>query len=77
MRYLQTTQDSCLMFEMMTLPFAMVYHHVSNYLPEEVLPLLQAIINQTWRIMEEEKLLPQEWMLSAFEYTSSALASFR
>ncbi|KAF8596162.1 hypothetical protein BDV93DRAFT_611032 [Ceratobasidium sp. AG-I] len=76
MKYLHTTQDSREMFEMMTLPFSAVYHTASVYLQDEVAPLLEAVLNRTWRIMEEEQLTAQERMLSAFEYAGSALATF-
>ncbi|KAF8596161.1 hypothetical protein BDV93DRAFT_77450 [Ceratobasidium sp. AG-I] len=76
MRYLDTTQDPREMDEMMTLPFYTVYHNASVSLPDDVVPLLEAVLNRTWRIMEEEKLTPKERMLSAFEYAGSALGSF-
>ena len=77
MGYLHTTQDSRATVEMMALPFYTVYHNASIYLPDEVAPLLEAVLNRTWRIMEEEQLTAQERMISAFEYAGSALGSFR
>lgn len=76
MKYINTTQDSREMDEMMSLPFYTVYHNTSIYLPDDVVPMLEALLNRTWRILEEEKLKPQERMLSAFEYAGNALSSF-
>ncbi|KAF8596159.1 hypothetical protein BDV93DRAFT_528214 [Ceratobasidium sp. AG-I] len=75
LKYTTATQDPRAVVEVMTLPFSMVYHNVSEGLPNELIPMLEAVLNRTWRIMEEEQLAPQERMLSAFEYAGGALGS--
>ncbi|KAF8598383.1 hypothetical protein BDV93DRAFT_339537 [Ceratobasidium sp. AG-I] len=76
MKYITSTHDPRKAYQMMTLPFYMVHDNVSSCLADEVVPLLEAILNRTWRIMEEETPTPQETMISAFEYAGNALSTF-